>query len=235
MTTKPVLSLGIILGLFPLGTGCQISLILPEKPSAKTALTRIPDQLESGDKSENSPAQDKDNDDSKSETGGETAKAEIERPYMSPPIIPGADDPKPLVSSKTDTVPESSNNEPNKPTPKPETPQISDTTILLTQREGGLYYAPLADEAFTGTAKLLREDDTLFFEGAFKNGQREGKGIEWDKEGHIKYEGLWRANHIFTGKVFFYYPGTDTVKLQGEYREGRLAIGEHLDRTGQKY
>jgi len=35
--------------------------------------------------------------------------------------------------------------------------------------------------------------------------------------------------------VFFYYAGTNQVKLRGEYVQGRLIDGKNFDRAGRSY
>ena len=97
------------------------------------------------------------------------------------------------------------------------------------------------DEVQRSNMSKLDEDGKPHYEGQIDNGYRVGKGVEWDKDGHKRYEGEWRRIHkyagsrLFTGKVYYFYGGTDTLKLQGEYLEGRLISGQNFDRTGQKY
>ena len=69
----------------------------------------------------------------------------------------------------------------------------------------------------------------------------EGSTPLWVAHLFSVYKGEWRRIHkytgsrLFTGKVYYFYGGTDTLKLQGEYLEGRLISGQNFDRTGQKY
>ncbi len=134
---------------------------------------------------------------------------------------------------------EKKHNEPEKTPDTLEKPQP--LTKNLVRKEDGLYYVHGADNPFTGVALILDEDGKPHYEGQIDNGYRVGKGVEWDKDGHKRYEGEWRRIHkytgsrLFTGKVYYFYGGTDTLKLQGEYLEGRLISGQNFDRTGQKY
>ena len=111
----------------------------------------------------------------------------------------------------------------------------------LMQKEDGLYYVAVSDKPFTGVALLLHENGKPHFEGQFKNGYRVGEGVEWDKDGHKRYEGEWKRtpNHtgsrLYTGKVYYYYARTDTLKLKGEYFKGVLISGQNLDRSGNSY
>lgn len=111
----------------------------------------------------------------------------------------------------------------------------------LMQKEDGLYYVAVSDKPFTGVALLLHETGKPHFEGQFKNGYRVGEGVEWDKDGHKRYEGEWKrtpkhtGSRLYTGKVYYYYVRTDTLKLKGEYLKGVLISGQNLDRTGKSY
>ena len=101
--------------------------------------------------------------------------------------------------------------------------------------EDSLYYRMGSEAPFTGKAEILSAYSELFYEGQFKDGLREGEGIERHEDGHKKYVGQWKAGKFFTGTVYYYYAGTDLVSLQGGYIEGQLVSGINLDRTGQSY
>ena len=100
---------------------------------------------------------------------------------------------------------EKKHNEPEKTPDTSEKPQP--LTKNLVRKEDGLYYVHGADNPFTGVALILDEDGKPHYEGQIDNGYRVGKGVEWDKDGHKRYEGEWRRIHkyggsrLFTGKV----------------------------------
>ena len=134
---------------------------------------------------------------------------------------------------------EKKHNESGKTSDKLEKPQP--LTKNLVRKEDGLYYVHGADNPFTGVALILDENGKHHYEGQIDSGYRVGRGVEWDKDGNKRYEGEWRRIHkytgsrLFTGKVYYFYGGTDTLKLQGEYLEGRLINGHNFDRNGRNY
>jgi len=114
-------------------------------------------------------------------------------------------------------------------------------TKNLVQKEDGMYYLHGADNPFTGVALILNEDGKPHYKGQIDNGYRVGRGVAWNKAGNKRYEGEWKRIHkypgsrLFTGKVYYYYGGTDTLKLQGAYLEGQLISGQNFDRNGLNY
>ena len=102
---------------------------------------------------------------------------------------------------------EKKHNEPEKTPDTSEKPQP--LTKNLVRKEDGLYYVHGADNPFTGVALILDEDGKPHYEGQIDNGYRVGKGVEWDKDGHKRYEGEWRTmsdmgrEMILTGDLNF--------------------------------
>ena len=72
-----------------------------------------------------------------------------------------------------------------------------------------------------GKAKEYYEyDDTLKFEGIYLNGERNGKGKEYDYEGRLDFEGEY-LNGEKNGKGKKYYENGKLI-LEGEYKNGEL-------------
>jgi len=247
MSSTSVLSLGVALATIAFGNGCS-TLALAGKTSVNSELDRIPDKLEV-DETPVTPAS--------AETETNTvAEAEKEPPYMAPPIIPGVDPTEPILPEPETAYEPSANVADNTPVPprKPE-PLTEDPPA----QQADLYYAPGSNTPFSGKARILHENGRPFYEGEFKDGYRIGQGVEWHPDGRVKYKGEWRKNPswarhengeyvpftgsnpswsrsvFYEGSVFYYYSGTDKLKLKGEYLEGHLISGVNLNRNGQSY
>ena len=99
-----------------------------------------------------------------------------------------------------------------------------------------------------GKAKeYLKDTNILIFEGEYKNFKRNGKGIEYDYNKHLRIEGEYSNGKIINGKVYdirdnmvlllengngkeYYYNGR--VQFEGEYLKGRRWNGKGYDYLG---
>ena len=248
MTTTSVLTLGIALVALTFVNGCTTLSPPASEASTGNELDRIPGKLEV-DATPVTPAP------LEAETNI-VAEAEKEPPYMAPPIIPGVDPEDPILP-EPETAPGPSGNVADK---TPEKSKKPETLAKVPPRQlPDLYYAPGSNIPFSGAARILYENGKPFYEGEFKAGYRIGKGKEWHPDGQLKYEGEWRKNPswirhengeyvpfagstpswsrsvFYEGGVFYYYSGTDELKLKGEYLKGQLISGQNLDRTGLSY
>ncbi len=236
MTTTSILPLVIALGTIPLATGCSIiktaagtearpsldlePALIPEKPGVgKGPLVSNPskEEVKKAD----------------AQTALDIAEANPERPYMSPPVIPGVDPEKPILPNPKEASKIADGTSLKVPS-KPEEPKVPPSPKSMIRGKDGLYYATGFEKPFSGLSRVRLPNGSLY-EGGFKNGMPDGSGVQWNKAGNKKYEGLWRAGQLFTGKVYYYYPETDKIKLEGQYLEGRIVDGHGLNRTGQRY
>ena len=79
--------------------------------------------------------------------------------------------------------------------------------------------------------------DRLEFEGEYKNGERNGKGREYNYEGHLLFKGEYK-NGKRNGKGSEYYYNDGKIKFEGEYLynflfKGKLYINETLEYEGE--
>ena len=62
-------------------------------------------------------------------------------------------------------------------------------------------------------------DDTLLFEGKYSNGEKNGEGIEYDKDGKVIFKGEY-SNGIINGKGKEYNKDGKVI-FKGEYFKGK--------------
>ncbi len=74
---------------------------------------------------------------------------------------------------------------------------------VLRNEADGLYYQAGHSEPYTGSAVLIFANGPREFEGFFKNGRREGKGMEWYANGKKRAEGSWQGGALFTGHRYW--------------------------------
>ena len=83
--------------------------------------------------------------------------------------------------------------------------------------------------------------DEVIFEGEYKNGERNGKGKEYDKFGKLIFEGEWKSgkrwnvNNDFGKKlqegkgVLYEYSECKQILYRGEYSNGeRNGVGKNI-------
>ena len=74
-------------------------------------------------------------------------------------------------------------------------------------------------------------DDILIYEGEFKNGERNGKGREYDDRGNLLYEGEFKnGKRNGKGKAF----RCGYLLFEGEFLDDDLKCGKEYDRNGEK-
>ena len=230
-TMNPTLGLALGLALALLNTGCGITFPNSTAPVTEQPLIRIPDNLgpdETAEATALAPAL------PGPETPPDTQPdiTPAERPYMAPPLIPGlnaetVEAPAPAKPTEP-TIPQL-------PTPEPQPAPATTLVQAVTQRDDGLVYAPEATASFSGIGQETDAEGRVLYEGEFLGGLREGEGLQRDAAGLPHREGLWKKGRLYTGTVFFYYAGTNQVKLRGEYVQGRLIDGKNFDRAGRSY
>jgi len=235
MTTTPVLSLGAALCLSIGLMGCKLPFF---------AAVEMQDEII------NVPGQESEPIDADT-TASPTAIAEpaSERPYMSPPLIPGYKEGDPLFAGSAPAAVEPL------PTGKPAgLPPVSNPAGLpvLEQQPGvpvplvapdsvtknitdGLYYKAGEPEPFTGSAVLTHANGQRKFEGFFKNGLRDGTCVAWYANGKKQREGKFQGGQFYEGFVYWYYDDILALKLRGDYKGGRMVRGTHWDRLGATY
>jgi hypothetical protein len=97
----------------------------------------------------------------------------------------------------------------------------------MTYSDGSKYVGMFKNDKWEGKGKLYYENCNLEYEGEWKNGSREGKGIEYtikSKDKGIKWEGEWKNDRPYTGKGYHHY--YDDVKFSGEWKNGLPTNGE---------
>ncbi len=57
--------------------------------------------------------------------------------------------------------------------------------------------------------------------------------MEWDANGNLRYEGVFKADRLFEGYAFWYYVDSGALKMRADYAQGRLVRGYHWDRNGK--
>ena len=73
-------------------------------------------------------------------------------------------------------------------------------------------------------------DDSLIFEGEYSNGERNGKGKEYDDKGKLEFEGEYiNGKRNGKGKEYDYY---GTLRFEGEYFNNKKWIGTMYDSKG---
>ena len=98
-----------------------------------------------------------------------------------------------------------------------------------------LFYQAGNPKPFTGSTTLLHENGARKFDGAFKDGRREGEGMEWFLNGKLRYEGVFKNDRLYKGFAFWYYVDSGALKMQANYVKGRLVRGTHWDRNGNLF
>lgn len=98
-----------------------------------------------------------------------------------------------------------------------------------------LFYQAGNPEPFTGSTTLLHENGKRKFDGAFKDGRREGEGMEWYANGKLRYEGMFKGDRLFEGHAFWYYLDSGKLKMRADYVKGRIVRGIHWDRNGNLF
>lgn len=223
------LALGLALAL--LNTGCEIIFPNAAAPETEKPLIRIPDDLGPGAPPEEAAL-------APALPGPEISAntppdiPPTERPYMAPPLIPGMN--PETVEAPTPAKP-TEPTIPKLPTPEPQPAPVTTLAQAVTQQDDGLVYAPEATAPFSGITQERDAAGRVLYEGEFLGGLREGEGLQSDSDGLPHREGLWKKGRLYTGTVYFYYAGTNQVKLRGEYVQGRLIDSKNFDRAGRSY
>ena len=58
-------------------------------------------------------------------------------------------------------------------------------------------------ELINGKGLIIEYDDHIFkFEGEYLNGERNGKGKEYNEDGNLKFEGKYKINRRWAGKGY---------------------------------
>ena len=234
MTTKSVLSLGAGLCLCFGFSGCKLFKASPSKPEVKN----IPEKLAVPAASEPS--------------NPSPAEPPIERPYMLPPLILGHQESDPILPAPLIPTPSEATEQPPLATVKPPLlPPLPNPNVLpvLEQKPGGtdpltlpnsvtenandgLYYKAGEAKPYTGSAVSTYANGQRKFEGFFKDGKRDGLCLEWYENGRKHYEGIFRNGKLHTGYEYWYYANSLTLKLRGDYEQGRMVRGQHWNRQG---
>ena len=241
MNPKCVLSLGAVFCLVLGGNGCKWAAARPVSAKA----IEIPEvslpPLPAAPAEEVTPAP---------EPFIAEATENTERPYMAPSLIPGLNEGDPLFENLPEPTALSGPAEIS-PAPLPVEPAAGGLPVLeqppgtptllalpngvLRNEADGLYYQAGHSEPYTGSAVLIFANGQREFEGFFKNGRREGKGIEWYVNGKKRAEGTWQGGALFTGHRYWYYLDNLLLKARADYEQGRMVAGHHWDRFGQVY
>ena len=191
----------------------------------------------------------------------ETQADTKERPYMSPPLIPGLKEGEPLFpkpaeptepTEPTEPAGPTEPTEPTEPTKPAVTPSVTPIAPVVTPAtpatptqpvtpavvqgadDDKRYYSADTRQPFSGNAVLYFENGQKKFEGGFKDGHRHGDGTEWYENGKIKYEGVFNGERLLTGKAYWYYADSLALKLRAEYRDGQMVDAVHLSRLTNK-
>jgi antitoxin component YwqK of YwqJK toxin-antitoxin module len=98
-----------------------------------------------------------------------------------------------------------------------------------------LFYQVVNPKPFTGSTTLLHENGARKFDGAFKDGRREGEGMEWYHNGKLRYEGMFKGDRLYEGFAFWYYVDSGAVKMRANYVKGQLVRGLHWNRNGDLF
>ena len=235
MTTTSVLSLGAALSLSIGLMGCKLPFSATVETPAK--LISISDQQPEPIGPDTAASQ--------------TANAEpaYERPYMSPPLIPGYEEGDPLFPGSAPAAVEplptgSSIGLPPVPNPAglpvleqqpgAPVPLIAPDSVTKNSTDG-LYYKAGEPEPYTGSAVFAHANGQRKFEGFFKNGFRDGTCVAWYANGKKQREGKYQGGQFFEGFVYWYYGDSLALKLRGDYEGGRMVRGTHWDRLGATY
>jgi len=234
MTTTPVLSLGAALSLSIGLMGCKLPFSAAVETQAE--LISISDQqLEPIGP-----------DTAASQTANEPAP---ERPYMSPPLIPGYKEGDLLFSESAPAAVEplpagSSIGLPPVPNPAglpvleqqpgAPVPLIAPDSVTKNSTDG-LYYKAGDPAPYTGSAVLMYANGQRKFEGFFKNGHRDGTCVAWYANGKKEREGKFQGGQFFEGFVYWYYADSLALKLRGDYEGGRMVRSIHWGRLGATY
>ena len=72
------------------------------------------------------------------------------------------------------------------------------------------------------------EKESLTFEGEYINGQRNGKGKEYNTEKQLIFEGEYLYNRKIKGKTFV----ENILEYEGEFLNGKKWNGKGYDRNG---
>ena len=234
MTTTSVLSLGAALSLSIGLMGCKLPFSAAVETTAK--LISISDQK----------TEPIDANAAASQTANEPAP---ERPYMSPPLIPGYKEGDPLFSGSAPAAVEplptgSSIGLPPVPNPAglpvleqqpgAPVPLIAPDSVTKNSTDG-LYYKAGDPAPYTGSAVLTYANGQRKFEGFFKNGLRDGTCVAWYANRKKQREGKFQDGQFYEGFVYWYYADSLALKLRGDYEGGRMVHSTHWDRLGATY
>ena len=235
MTTTPVLSLGAALCLSIGFLGCTLPFSTARE--AQVEIIKIPVQ-QSAPIEANAVASPATND-----------EPATERPYMSPPLIPGYKEGDRLFSGSAPAAVEPLPT--GKPAGLPPVPNPAGLPVLEQQpgapvpliapdsvtknSTDGLCYKTGESEPYTGSAVLTHANGQRKFEGFFKNGLRDGPCVAWYANGKKHYEGKYRSGQLYEGFVNWHYADSLALKIRGYYEKGRMVRGTHWDRLGEAY
>ena len=184
-------------------------------------------------------------------TASHTANAEPapERPYMSPPLIPGYKEGDPLFEGSAPAAVEplpTGRPAGLSPVPNPASlpvleqqpgvpvPLVTPNSVTKNTTDG-LHYKAGEPEPYTGSAVLTYPNGQRKFEGFFKNGLRDGPCVAWYANGKKHYDGKYRSGQLYEGFVNWHYADSLALKMRGYYEKGRMVRGTHWDRLGEAY
>ncbi len=178
----------------------------------------------------------------------ETPPANVKPPVATTPLVPSV-----TANLKTPPTPAVTPGQlapviPHHPIPPvaptvlepPLNPNATTGAALLTgsverSRADSLFYQAGNPKPFTGSTTLLHENGARKFDGAFKDGRREGEGMEWFLNGKLRYEGVFKGDRLYEGYAFWFYKDSGTLKMRADYVKGRLVRGQHWDRNGDLF
>ena len=235
MTTTPVLSLGAALSLSIGLMGCKLPFSAAVETQAK--LISISDQ------------QPETIDAATGASPPAITEPAPERPYMSPPLIPGYKEGDPLFEGSAPAAVEplpTGRPAGLSPVPNPASlpvleqqpgvpvPLVTPNSVTKNTTDG-LHYKAGEPEPYTGSAVLTYPNGQRKFEGFFKNGLRDRSCVVWYPHGKKHYEGKFQGGQLYEGSAYWYYADSLTLKMQGDYEKGRMVRAIHLDRLGVSY
>ena len=79
-----------------------------------------------------------------------------------------------------------------------------------------------------GKGKEYNDNGKLFFEGEYINDERNGKGKEYSNNGKLIFEGDYLDNKKYIGKFYI----DNVLEFEGEYKRGKKWNGIGYDKNG---
>ncbi|MFH2095379.1 MAG: hypothetical protein ABIJ16_06735, partial [Bacteroidota bacterium] len=90
----------------------------------------------------------------------------------------------------------------------------------------GVAYKQNEGSPYSGKLSANWDNGKPRYAGAMKEGLKEKKWTEWDRDGVMRFSGTYKAGKL-EGPATYYYPHGG-IREQGEYKEGRQ-VGEWLE------